>query len=300
MSGSQVTSEPAGKDLARRAIVGQREDGEAMSEGPRGLDMSLPATPENVAVVRHAVTGVAETLGMDEVGIADLKTVVTEACMNVVVHAYPEDSGPLIVEAHPEDDFLTVVVSDFGGGIRPRADLERPSLRLGLSLIAALSQSFEISGGLERGTRITMRVAVSSDRRPSSEAPEVVQAGASETRLTVGPEPLGPVLARVVGALAARRDVTVDRLSDAVLLTDAISADAPSGFTDGRVRIDLSEEEDGIGLRIGPMEHGAAERLRKGLDLPEVGNLESLADELRVEENGKGEYLLVRIAAEPA
>jgi len=271
-----------------------------MSEGPRGLDISLPATPENVAVVRHAVAGLAEIVGMDEIGIADLKTVITEACMNVVVHAYPDDPGPLVVEAQPEDDVLAVVVSDFGGGIRPRADLERPSLRLGLSLIAALSQSFEIAGGLDRGTRITMRIAISGDRQDSGEAHAALPEKPEATRLTVGAEPLGPVLARVVGALAARRDVTVDRLSDAVLLTDAISADAPAGFKDGRVQIDLSDEEEGIGLRIGPMESGAAERLREGLDLPEVGNLESLADELRVEQNGNGEYLLVRFSAEPA
>jgi serine/threonine-protein kinase RsbW len=271
-----------------------------MTEGPRGLDIRMPATAENVAVVRHAVAGLAETLGMDETGIADLKTVITEACMNVVLHAYPEDPGPLVVEAHPEDDVLTVTVSDFGGGIRPRADLERPSLRLGLSLIAALSQSFEISGGLDRGTRITMRIGLSSTAQPTSSREERLEVDPEATRLTVGAEPLGTVLARVVGALAARRDVTVDRLSDAVLLTDAISADAPSAFSDGRVRIDLSDGDQGIALRIGPMQSGAAERLREGLEIPEVGNLESLADELAVEQNGNGEYLLVRFSADSA
>jgi serine/threonine-protein kinase RsbW len=262
--------------------------------------MSLPATPENVAVVRHALAGLAEALGMDEIGIADLKTVITEACMNVVIHAYEDEPGPLDISADPEDEVLTVVVSDFGGGIRPRADVDRPSLRLGLSLIAALSQSFEISGGLDRGTRITMRVALSSERKPAVEPREAADSESEATRLTVDAEPLAPVLARVVGALAARRDVTVDRLSDAVLLTDAISADAPQGFVDGRVQIDLSDDDRGIDLRIGPMKSGAAERLRKGLEVPEIGNLESLADDLRVEKNGAGDYLLVRFAAQPA
>ena len=64
-----------------------------------GIQMSLPAKAENVAVVRHAIAGLAERIGMDEPSIADLKTVVTEACMNVVVHAYPED------EEEYEDDW---------------------------------------------------------------------------------------------------------------------------------------------------------------------------------------------------
>ena len=53
-----------------------------------------------MAVVRHALAGLADRIGMDEPGIADLKTVVTEACMNVVVHAYPaSEPGLLEVEA---------------------------------------------------------------------------------------------------------------------------------------------------------------------------------------------------------
>ena len=44
------------------------------------------------------------------------------------------------------------------------------------------------------------------------------------------PELVGPILSRALGALAARREITVDRLSDAMLLSDAISAGAPQGF----------------------------------------------------------------------
>ena len=62
----------------------------SINEKPTGLQIRLPAKAENVAVVRHALAGLAEEIGMDEAGVADLKTVVTEACMNVVVHAYPD------------------------------------------------------------------------------------------------------------------------------------------------------------------------------------------------------------------
>src|ERR1700761_712543 len=125
--------------------------------------MSLPAEAENVAVVRHAIAGLAERLGMDEAAGADLKTVVTEACMNVVVHAYPEgETGLLEVDAVPDGDGLTVAVRDFGLGISPRPGVDRPSLRIGLALIAALSSSFEIRGGVERGTEIRMHLPLRS------------------------------------------------------------------------------------------------------------------------------------------
>ncbi len=265
--------------------------------------MALPAKAENVAVVRHALTGLAETIGMDEPGIADLKTVVTEACMNVVVHAYPEDQpGPLEVEAVPDGDGLTVAVRDHGMGIRPRTDVDdRPSLRLGLTLIAALSSSFEIKGGVDRGTEIRMHLPLKARGEGEDGAVEElhIPGAADTTDLRVGPPNLlAPILSRALTSLAARHDVAVDRISDAMLLSDAISAGAPGGFADGHVSLSIVDGPDGVELRVGPMEDGGGERLRASLDLPEVGgSLESLADELKVESDGEGEYLVVGITA---
>jgi serine/threonine-protein kinase RsbW len=271
------------------------------TEDRSGLQMSLPARAENVAVVRHALAGLAEQIGMDEAGIADLKTVVTEACMNVVVHAYPVDGpGPLEVEATPELGGLTVVVRDYGGGIQPRMQAERPSLRIGLTLIAALSSSFEIKGGVDRGTEIRMYLPLVSGkagdgREAVAEAPPTVDA----TELRIGPpELLPPILSRALAALAARRDVTVERLSDAMLISDAISAKAPEGFANGHVSLSIADREEGVELRVGPMFEGSAERLRASLELPEVGgSLEKLADEVRVEQGEDGDFLVVGIAS---
>jgi anti-sigma regulatory factor (Ser/Thr protein kinase) len=265
--------------------------------------MRLPAKAENVAVVRHAIAGMAEQLGMDEAGLADLKTVVTEACMNVVVHAYPDGSGPLEVEADPDSEGLTVSVRDCGAGISPKADSERASLKLGLSLIAALSSSFSISGGLGRGTEVTMRVPLrgggaNGDEAEIGSAPELVEAAVAAEVAVGRAELLEPILARMVGALAARRDLSIDRVSDAVLVTDAIAVAAPGRFADGCVRLGLDESDEGIELRLGPMERGGAREIREELAVPQVGgSLETLTDGFEIDESGDGEYLLVRFRA---
>jgi anti-sigma regulatory factor (Ser/Thr protein kinase) len=278
-------------------------NGSTISEKPKGLYMRLPARAENVAVVRHALAGLAEQLGMDETGVADLKTVVTEACMNVVVHAYAGESGPLVVEAEPDSEGLTVTVSDSGSGISPQAESERASLKLGLSLIAALSSNFSISGGLDRGTEVMMRLPFlergDGDSDGVAEKPPLPEVAGTE--IAIGrAELLEPVLARMVGALAARRDLSIDRLSDAVLITDAIAGAAPGRFADGCVRLGLGESDTGLELRLGPMEKGAAGEIRRELDVPEVGgSLEALADELVVQESEDGDYLIVRFAGLP-
>ena len=272
------------------------------TEDPSALQIGLPARAENVAVVRHALAGMAERIGMDEAGVADLKTVVTEACMNVVVHAYSDgEPGLLEVEAAADSTALTVVVRDFGAGIRPRADIGRPSLRIGLTLIAALASSFEIRGGADRGTEIRMDLPLQArDEAVDGElAAELSVIPIETTEMRVGrAELLGPVLSRALSALAARREITIDRLSDTMLLSDAISAAAPAVFGDGRVCLSIADRDEGVELRVGPMRSGGGEKLRASLDLPEVGgSLEALADELRVERDEEGEFLVVGVAS---
>lgn len=271
-----------------------------MSNDRSGLLMTVPARPENVAVVRHAVAGLAQRLGMSELGVDDLKTVVTEACMNVVVHAYAGDEpGPLEVEAETDYEGLTVVIRDHGSGIRPRPDIERPSLRIGLTLIAALSSSFAISGGIGRGTEVTMRLALDSagndDDAPGAGG-QIPQAPAEGTELSIaGDELIAPILERVIGALAARHPISVDRLNDALLIADAVSDQAAGVFEDERARFAVADGDGGLDLRVGPLPAGAGERLRQGLKVPDVGgSLETLADEVLVEAGDAGEYLVVR------
>jgi anti-sigma regulatory factor (Ser/Thr protein kinase) len=276
-------------------------NGTTTSESPKGLQMKLPAKAENVAVVRHALSGMAELMGMDEAGVADLKTVVTEACMNVVVHAYPEGDGQLVVEAEPDSEGVTVTVSDSGSGINPQADSDRPSLKLGLSLIAALSSSFSISGGLDRGTEVMMRVPLHGGGTNGGESEQGLATEVLGAEIAVGrSELLEPVLARLVGALAARRDISVERVADAVLVTDAISVAAPGHFADGCVRIGLGETDEGLELRLGPMKRGGASEVRRELEVPEVGgSLEALADELAIDESEAGDYLIIRFSRIP-
>ena len=51
----------------------------------------MPARPEGVGVVRQALAGMADALDFDASVLADMKMAVTEACTNVVVHAYEAD-----------------------------------------------------------------------------------------------------------------------------------------------------------------------------------------------------------------
>jgi serine/threonine-protein kinase RsbW len=249
-----------------------------MSEG--GLELTLPATADNVIVVRQAIAGLAEGLGLGPPRIADLKTVVGEACNNVVLHAYEGEPGPLRVIAEPNENELIVRVEDEGHGFRPRAHEGEASLGLGLPLIAALSDSFEISGGSGKGSQTTIHFGYASPEAEANGIPPVLP---KELELALSPGAIvKPVLARVIGALAARAEFSVDRLADTMLLGDAVSASGGGDFTDGRVGVAIKDRAGTLEVRVGPLVEGAGERLLSEMEVPGAGSLRDLASNMRV------------------
>ncbi len=140
--------------------------------------LDLPARPEGVGVVRQALTGLADGLALTAGVLADAKMAVTEACTNAVVHAYGDgQSQParFDVEMYADESQLTVVVSDHGIGIpEEEDDRHEGALGLGLPLIAALSDSFELrsaTDGDEVGTIVRMGFLYERQTDPAEENP---------------------------------------------------------------------------------------------------------------------------------
>jgi hypothetical protein len=109
---------------------------------------------------------------------------------------------------------------------------------------------------------------------------------------------VAPVLGRVVGMLTARADCPIDRLDDALLVADAVSAKAGSFSEDGRVNVHVIARIGSVELRVGPLRRGGAEELIASAALPGVGNvLERVADVLEPQEEGvDGDFLVIRLA----
>ena len=141
--------------------------------------LNMPARAEGVGVVRQALAGMADALAFDAAVLSDMKMAVTEACTNVVVHAYDEEAGELEVEMLAGEEDLTIVVRDHGAGIQPRPTRNTPAaLGLGLPLIAALSDAFELRGSVGEGTEVRMSFAYVRDRDPASQNPVTGGVGA--------------------------------------------------------------------------------------------------------------------------
>jgi hypothetical protein len=122
-------------------------------------------------------------------------------------------------------------------------------------------------------------------------------ANAAVVKVRNGPL-VGAVLGRVVGMLAARAQCPIDRLDDALLITDAVAAHAPEHTVDGRVVVTVEASEERLELEVGPLRENGALALVAEAALPGVGNvLERVADEVEPRPGPQAgtELLMIRL-----
>jgi serine/threonine-protein kinase RsbW len=263
----------------------------------------MPSRPENVAIVRQALGGAIDVLDLSESRLLDINAAVSEACNNVVVHAYGEHQGPLRVSLCISDDELEVIVTDEGVGIRPRQpDPDEELQGLGLSLIQTLSDRVEFLGGIGEGTTVRMAFALdeaadelwASDVRvdevdfdpPPGELAVSVSAGALAA----------PVLGRVIAMLASRAGFSLEGVSEAQLVTDSLAAHVPRVLVGSRIMLGIDHPQGQLIVRVGPLQQRGAERILSASalgDLPPL--LERLTKERRVEGNASGELLCLTL-----
>ena len=125
----------------------------------------------------------------------------------------------------------------------------------------------------------------------------------NEARLVVRHGPLvGAVLSRVVGMLAARALCPIDRLDDALLITDAIAAHAADFAPNGSVGVTVAADDEGITMTVEPLRAEGADGLLRAAELPGVGNvLERVATEVQPARSDDGhEGLRIRLAFQAA
>jgi serine/threonine-protein kinase RsbW len=296
--------DPRDVDLQRGASL-------AMTETPL-VHLGLLNKAENAALVRHVLGAVGRAIGLDEGLLADVKTAVSEACSNVVLHAYQGASGPLevTIAVHAADlahaAGLTVVVRDRGGGIKPhRVDEEQGVLGVGLSLIQALTDKVEFSGARGEGTEVRMSFhaaprdgaeALPAEVHPMLDGHAPLPAGETVVAVSLG-SLAAPVLGAVVAVLATRADFSLDRLADAQLITDTVAAHADGTIPGRYLNLGVDSAEGGLELRLGPLVDGGAARLVRSTTRGAIRPLEVLASSLSTERAGGAEYLTLSLLA---
>jgi anti-sigma regulatory factor (Ser/Thr protein kinase) len=122
------------------------------------LRLELESVAGSVTLVRSVIRTVARAADLDPALADDLRTAISEACNNVVLHAYPTEPGPLIFSLAVDADSVEAVVRDRGCGITP-GSIRNRGLGMGVAVINTLADRavFESERGSGTEVRMTFR-----------------------------------------------------------------------------------------------------------------------------------------------
>lgn len=270
---------------------------------PSSVRLELHSRPETLTLVRAVLGALGERLAIDVELLDDLKTAVSEACNNVVQHAYPDGSaGPLRLELFLLEDSVVVLVRDRGVGIDESTLGSDIDAGVGIPVIRTLAATVRFSHPAEGGTELTMIFAADRDGQrligapPPAAAPfphplsDPVPAPAGEIGGSISPVwLLGPVLGRLARTLAARVEFSLDRFSDVYLVTDEIGALMERASLDNRGWFTLRCARQCLELIAGPLAAGSIARLQGAvLGHPHASPLLALSDQMTAGSSAPG------------
>jgi len=137
------------------------------------VKIELPARSSNEAFARASVAAFAAQLDptIDELG--DIKTAVSEAVTNAVVHAYPDKIGCVYIKLRIiDDDILEIAVKDKGKGIDDVEKAMEPLYTtggedrsgMGFTIMDSFMDKMKDSSRPGKGTTVTMRRRIRSKK----------------------------------------------------------------------------------------------------------------------------------------
>jgi len=119
------------------------------------FSLELESAPASVQLVRSVVRTVGQAAALDQALLDDALTAISEACNNVVLHAYPLGGGPLLFRLSIGEDRLQAVVRDHGSGIQGAPSCAG-GLGMGVTVISALADQVDFETGPGAGTEVRM------------------------------------------------------------------------------------------------------------------------------------------------
>ena len=130
------------------------------------MTLDFPSKSSNEAFARSAVACFAAQMDPTLEELGDIRTAVSEAVTNAIVHAYPEKIGTITMRCRIlKDNILDIVIKDKGIGIPDVEQARRPAFTtggadrsgMGFTIMESFMTSLEISSRPGKGTTVHMR-----------------------------------------------------------------------------------------------------------------------------------------------
>jgi anti-sigma regulatory factor (Ser/Thr protein kinase) len=251
--------------------------------------------------VRSLMSAVGDALRLDAELLDDLRTAVSEACNNVVMHAYHPGPGPLTVSLVAVPAGLQVLVRDSGDGMR-QVSAREDRMGVGLAVISTLSNRTEFRSNSDGGTDVRMwftRPECDEDAFAEVQnwSPPAASLSGDIVVSLAPPSLLAPVLGRLSRAAAAQSRFTTDGIAEIAAVTDAVAAYAAELSLSDPVDFSLSMTTRRLELTAGPFkeaEIGDGDAVREAIS----GLIHHLVDQSMLDPHSKRKLLRTVIVDE--
>ncbi len=130
------------------------------------MKLEFASKPENEAFARITVSAFVSQLDPTIDEIADIKTAVSEAVTNSIIHGYDDEEGTVKIEAKIFKNTVEIEISDTGKGIEnikqamkplytSKPNMERSGM--GFTIMESFMDDLKVESSLGFGTKVTMR-----------------------------------------------------------------------------------------------------------------------------------------------
>ena len=138
------------------------------------MKLEFLSKSSNEAFARITVAAFAAQLDPTIEELADIKTAVSEAVTNAIIHGYEEKKGIVKIRCQIIDEELTIEISDNGQGIEnielakqplytTKPNLERSGM--GFTIMESFMDEIEIESIVGMGTKVTMKKKIKNDNQ---------------------------------------------------------------------------------------------------------------------------------------
>lgn len=147
------------------------------------MELNFLSKSNNEAFARITVAAFAAQLDPTIEELADIKTAVSEAVTNCIVHGYEDTEGIVKVKATLLNNEIEIEISDNGKGIEDvelarkplyttKANLERSGM--GFTIMESFMDDVEISSVVGIGTKVTMKKKIKKENATINEERDVL------------------------------------------------------------------------------------------------------------------------------
>lgn len=147
------------------------------------MKLEFISKSNNEAFARISVAAFAAQLDPTVEELADIKTAVSEAVTNAIVHGYEDTEGIVKVKCKILDNSISIEISDTGKGIEnveearkplytSKANLERSGM--GFTIMESFMDELKVESIVNLGTRVTMKKVIRKDDISEDDINEVL------------------------------------------------------------------------------------------------------------------------------